>query len=60
MSLKDKLIINRSTIGDEYMQILYLFNHLKNNIAARMQFWVAIHENDVIKFTMKALLKELD
>ena len=35
-SLKDKLVINEPAIGDEYAQILYSFNHLKNDAAARM------------------------
>ena len=59
-SLKDKLAINESTIGDKYTQVLYSFNRLKNNINARMQFWIAIHENDVTRFTVKVLLEELD
>ena len=36
MSLKDKLVIDGSAIGDKYAQILYLFNHLKNDTAARI------------------------
>ena len=36
MSLKDKLIINKLIIKDEYAQILYLFNYLKNNIIIRI------------------------
>ena len=36
MSLKDKLAIDESTIRDEYVQILYLFNDLKNDAITRI------------------------
>ena len=36
MSLKGKLAINEPVIGNEYMQVLYLFNRLKNDVTARI------------------------
>ena len=36
MSLKGKLAVDKLAIGDEYAQVLYSFNCLKNNTAVRM------------------------
>ena len=36
MSLKDKLAINKLAIKDKYVQILYLFNCLKNDAITKI------------------------